>query len=81
VFDDMNGARAYGPAAGHPTGGAGFASTYYELTPTLTYKITDGLFWRNEYRHDESDTKKVFAHQTAPVHGQDTLATELVYAF
>jgi|SRR5579862_572805 len=81
VFDDMNGARVLGPAEGHPTGGAGTAATYYEFTPTLTYKIIDGLYWRNEYRHDESDTKKVFAHETAPVHGQDTLATELLYAF
>jgi hypothetical protein len=81
IFDDMNGARVLGPANGFATGGVGQSSTYWELTPTLTYKIIDGLYWRNEYRHDESDTKKVFAHQTNPVRGQDTLATELVYAF
>jgi hypothetical protein len=74
VFDDVNGERVLGA-------GAGGHATYYELTPTVTYKITDGLYWRNEYRHDESDTKKVFAHQSNPVRGQDTLATELVYAF
>jgi hypothetical protein len=74
VFDDVNGERVLGA-------GAGGHATYYEFTPTLTYRIIDGLYWRNEYRHDESDTKKVFAHGTNPVHGQDTLATELVYAF
>ena len=69
VFDDVDGART------------GASATYTEVTPTLTYKITDGLWWRNEYRHDESDTKRVFAHETNPVRGQDTLATELIYAF
>ena len=75
VFDDMNGARVFGP------GGAGLHATYTEVTPTITYKIADGLYWRNEYRHDESDSKKVFAHQSALVRGQDTIATELLYAF
>jgi len=81
VFDDLNGARVLGPVNGHPTGGYGQASTYYEFTPTLTYKVAEGLYWRNEYRHDESDTKKVFAHEGNYVHGQDTVATELIYAF
>src|SRR5262249_47953952 len=75
VFDDTDGARTLGP------GGAGTHATYYEFTPTLTYKIVDGLYWRNEYRHDESDTKKVFAHESSPVRGQDTVATELLFAF
>jgi hypothetical protein len=71
VFDDMDGART------------GFKATYAEVTPTVTYKITDGLYWRNEYRHDESDNSnaKVFAHQSNLVRGQDTIATELIYAF
>jgi len=69
VFDDMDGART------------GARATYTEVSPTLTYKIADGLWWRNEYRHDESDTKKVFAHEAAFIRGQDTLATELIYAF
>jgi hypothetical protein len=75
VFDDMNGARVFAP------GGVGLHATYTEITPTVTYKITDGLWWRNEYRHDESDSKKVFAHNANLVRGQDTLATELIYAF
>jgi hypothetical protein len=82
VFDDMNGSRVIGPGGGlNPTGGAGLAATYTELTPTITYKIADGLYWRNEYRHDESDSKKVFAHNANLVRGQDTIATELLYAF
>ncbi len=81
VFDDMNGARVLGPEVGAPTGGKGLAATYYEFTPTLTYKITDGLLWRNEYRHDESDTKKAFGRENHFARGQDTLATELVYTF
>ena len=69
VFDDTDGART------------GARATYSEVSPTITYKIADGLFWRNEYRHDESDTKKVFAHEGNFVRGQDTIATELIYAF
>ena len=59
----------------------GNQATYWEFTPTVTYKVTDGLFWRNEYRHDESDSKKVFPRENLFVRGQDTLATELVYTF
>jgi hypothetical protein len=77
VFDDVNGARVIA----FPTGAVGAHATYTEVTPTITYKIADGLWWRNEYRHDESDTKKVFAHNANLVRGQDTLATELIYAF
>jgi len=77
VFADMDGARVLG----FPNGGNGLASTYYEFTPTLTYKIVDGLVWRNEYRHDESDTKKAFPREKTFARGQDTLATELVYTF
>ena len=60
---------------------AGNQATYYEFTPTVTYKVVDGLFWRNEYRHDESDSKKVFPRENLFVRGQDTLATEIVYTF
>lgn len=77
VFADMDGARVLG----FPNGGNGLAATYYEFTPTLTYKIVDGLVWRNEYRHDESDTKKAFPREKTFARGQDTLATELVYTF
>lgn len=77
VFADMDGARVLG----FPTGGSGLAATYYEVSPALTYKIADGLLWRNEYRHDESDTKKIFPRENHFGRGQDTIATELVYTF
>jgi hypothetical protein len=79
IFDDMDGMRTL--AAGINGFGAGNQATYYEFTPTLTYKVIDGLFWRNEYRHDESDSKKVFPRENLFVRGQDTLATEIVYTF
>lgn len=79
IFDDMDGMRTL--AAGVNGFGSGNQATYWELTPTLTYKVIDGLFWRNEYRHDESDSKRVFPREHGFVRGQDTLATELVYTF
>jgi hypothetical protein len=79
IFDDMDGMRTL--AAGVNGLMAGDQATYYEFTPTLSYKIVDGLFWRNEYRHDESDSKKVFPLKSGFARGQDTLATELVYTF
>ena len=81
IFDDMDGARVLGPAQGFGNGGPGTHATYYEFTPTVSYKVIDGLFWRNEYRHDESDTKKAFPRNNGLQRGQDTLATELVYTF
>jgi hypothetical protein len=75
VFDDPDGVRTLVREAGFGPG-----ATYWEFTPTVTYKVVDGLFWRNEYRHDEAD-KRVFPHAQTYVRGQDTLATELVYTF
>jgi hypothetical protein len=79
IFDDMDGMRTL--AGGVNGFGPGNQGTYYEFTPTLTYQVTDGLVWRNEYRHDESDSKKVFPHESLFIRGQDTLASELVYTF
>jgi len=82
VFADMDGVRTLAAEVGTIPGiAAGNQATYYEFTPTVTYKIIEGLFWRNEYRHDESDSKKVFPREGLYVRGQDTLATELVYTF
>ena len=75
VFDDPDGVRTLFQQTGFGPG-----ATFYEFTPTVSYKITDGLWWRNEYRHDESD-KKFFPKGDHFVKGQDTLATELVYTF
>jgi hypothetical protein len=79
IFDDMDGMRTL--AAGVNGFGPGNQATYYEFTPTLSYKVVEGLFWRNEYRHDESDSKHVFPRENGFVRGQDTLATEIVYTF
>jgi len=75
MFDDPDGVRTLVRQAGYGPG-----ATYWEITPTVTYKVTDGLFWRNEYRHDQAD-KHVFPHQNTYNTGQDTVATELVYTF
>jgi len=60
---------------------ANAAATVWEITPTVSYQLINGLFWRTEYRHDESN-KQIF-ERSGPyfVRGQDTLATELIYAF
>lgn len=86
IFADMDGVRtlaAQEAANGGPIPGLvpGNQATYYEFSPCVTYKVTDGLFWRNEFRHDESDSKKVFPHERGYQRGQDTVATELVYTF
>jgi hypothetical protein len=77
VFVDNNGTRGLNsipnPAV---TGG----ETVWEVTPTIGYQVTNGLLWRAEYRHDESN-KQIFQRQSGFVRGQDTLGTELVYAF
>jgi len=75
IFDDMGGTRVPGTGLGH-------SATYWEFTPTLSYKIIDGLYWRNEYRHDEG-SRKIFPIHTvsALARGQDTLASELIYSF
>jgi len=76
VFADDGGTRTLGTS----TAGNGRSATYYEFTPTISYKLLDGLFWRNEYRHDES-SRQVFPKESRFQRGQDTLATELVYTF
>jgi hypothetical protein len=77
VFVDNDGVRGLNsipnPAV---TGG----ETVWEITPTIGYQLTNGLLWRAEYRHDESN-KQIFQHQSGFVRGQDTLGTELVLAF
>jgi hypothetical protein len=75
VFDDPDGVRTLVQEAGYGPG-----ATYWEVTPSVQYKILDGLYWRGEYRHDEAD-KAVFPLNSIAVTGQDTVATELIYAF
>jgi Putative beta-barrel porin-2, OmpL-like. bbp2 len=73
-FDDSDGVRLNSPQA--PNG-----STTWEVTPTVAYQLTNGLLWRAEYRHDESDKHIFNTSSDNFVRGQDTIATELIYAF
>lgn len=73
VFDDTDGARF--ALASAPTG-----VTVWELTPTLTYRVTEGLIGRLEYRHDQAD-KKIFDHDGNLNRGQDQVLTQLIYSF
>lgn len=73
-FDDSDGVRLGSPQA--PNG-----STTWEITPTVAYQLTHGLLWRAEYRHDESNAKIFQTSSANYVRGQDTIATELIYAF
>lgn len=75
VFDDPDGVRTLFQQSGYGPG-----LTAWEVTPTISYRIVDGLWWRNEYRHDEAD-KQVFAMGDHFARGQDTVATELIYTF
>lgn len=73
VFDDTDGARF--ALASAPTG-----VTAWAVTPTLAYRLTDGLLWRLEYRHDQAD-KKIFDHDGNLNRGQDQVVSQLIYSF
>jgi hypothetical protein len=75
VFDDPDGVRTLVAETGHGPG-----VTLWELTPTLSYQVTDGLLARVEYRHDEGD-KRAFQKDASFIRGQDTIATQLIYSF
>jgi hypothetical protein len=75
VFDDPDGVRTLFQEPGFGPG-----ATFWEFTPTVAYKITDGLTWRSEFRHDESD-KRFFSKDDHFIRGQDLAETELIYAF
>ncbi len=75
IFDDPDGVLT-----AFQEGGYGPGATFWEITPTVAYKLTDGLTVRAEYRHDEAD-KRFFSKNDHFVRGQDTVATELIYAF
>ena len=82
VFDDPDGVRTLFQQPGRGPG-----ATFWEITPTVSYKITEGLTWRAEYRHDESDKRffdknnRTVANGALGQNGQDIIATELIYAF
>jgi hypothetical protein len=77
LFDDPDGVRTLFEEPGFGPG-----ATFWEVTPTLAIKLTEGLLWRLEYRHDESD-KRFFDkdERTFTQRGQDLIGTELIYAF
>jgi hypothetical protein len=68
-FSDMDGTRT------------GLKQDLWEVTPTLTYTIAEGLIARFEYRHDESSKKFFENHRGGLIAGQDVIASELLYAF
>lgn len=73
VFDDTDGSRFALVTA--PTG-----VTAWELTPTLAYRLSEGLLWRVEYRHDQAD-KRIFDHDGNLNRGQDLILSQLIYSF
>ena len=57
---------------------------FYDITPTLEYKIWRGLIGRLEYRHDQASTKafSLTNFSTTPTsRAQDTFTIALSYVF
>jgi hypothetical protein len=76
-FADPQGVRNGITAAGHNV-------DYYDVTPTLEYKIWRGLIGRLEYRHDQASTKSfsLTNFSTTPTsRAQDTFTIALSYIF
>ncbi len=73
VFDDTDGSRF--AIASVPNG-----VTAWAVTPTLAYRLTEGLLWRAEYRHDNASAK-IFDHNGNLNRGQDQILTQLIYSF
>lgn len=67
IFDDPDGVR-------------GINATVWEVTPSLSIQISDGLLARLEYRHDEA-SQPIFESDDRLQSGQDTAAAELIFAF
>jgi hypothetical protein len=83
-FDDPDGTQAgfdeAGPVTGpYPYEGAG--ATYWEITPTFSYALTEHITMRAEYRHDEASAKVFPTGSDNRVTGQDLVRTELIVAF
>jgi hypothetical protein len=74
VFVDSDGVRFASAQA--PNG-----STAWAITPTVAFQVTEGLMWRNEYRHDENNHKVFENNHAAYWRGQDTIESELIYSF
>lgn len=71
-FEDHNGVRT----------GTLRPTTLWETTLDAKYLITQHLWWRVEYRHDEGTKDKIFlADASKLLHGQDLLGFEFTYLF
>lgn len=68
-FDDSDGWRT-GTAPG---------TTFWEITPSVSYKLTEKITARFEYRHDEAN-HDVFNDGDHLQNGRNTVATELIFA-
>jgi hypothetical protein len=75
VFADPDGYRTGVQEPGYAPG-----VTIWDITPAVAYQVTDNLTWRFEYRHDEAD-RKAFGKDSHLQRGQDTVNTQLIYAF
>lgn len=79
-FDDTGGSRTLVRTGNHGPG-----VTVWEITPGVSYQLTDGLVARAEYRHDEADRPIFWTDNHGKEYplqnGQDTIAAELIYAF
>jgi hypothetical protein len=76
-FADPQGVRNGITAPGHNV-------DYYEITPTLEYKIWRGLVGRLEYRHDQASRRSfsLTNFSTTPSsRSQDTFSVALSYIF
>jgi hypothetical protein len=76
-FADPQGVRNGITAPGHNV-------DYYDITPTVEYKIWRGLIGRLEYRHDQASTKSfsLTNFSTTPTsRAQDTFSIALSYVF
>ncbi len=71
-FDDPDGVRTDAPE--------GKGATLWEVTPTLSYWLTDRIIARAEYRHDESSTP-IFESRGGTQPGQDLVSTEVIVTF
>lgn len=75
-FDDPDGFQTgLGSGNGNPGG------TFWEVTPTLTYNLTDNIIARAEYRHDEASTPFFPNSNGKLLSGQELVHTELIVAF
>lgn len=68
-FDDSDGYRT----------GTEPGTTFWEITPSVAYKLTEKVTARFEYRHDEAN-HEVFNDGDRLQNGRNTVAAELIFA-